>query len=82
MNKTIFSVRLRHAEGSWTFAREPFTILSPEETLVPDARAGLSPSEMVDRKLSATLDGDAANEPYTRPAMVGANRRRIIQTVK
>jgi len=53
MDKTLFSVRLRYRGDSRDFTIDVDTILSPEETLVPDFRAGVTSAEMVDRKLSA-----------------------------
>jgi hypothetical protein len=41
-------------------------LLSPEETLVPDARAGVTPSELVDRKFLAALGAAAAARPPSR----------------
>jgi hypothetical protein len=55
MNQTRFSGSLQQVGASEAFALDIDTMLSPEETLIPDARAGLTPSEMVDRKLQAAL---------------------------
>jgi hypothetical protein len=66
MNKARYSVSLRRVGGSRAFATDVDATLSPEETLVPDARAGVTPSEMVDRKLLAALGGAAASD-HTRP---------------
>jgi hypothetical protein len=61
MNKARFAVSHRQVGDSLAFAMDVDTILSPEEILVPDARTGVSPSEMVDRKLLAALGGVAAS---------------------
>ncbi len=45
--------------------------LPPEETLITDARAGLSPAQMVERKLISLLNG----RPL-RMSHVGARRTR------
>ena len=66
MNKARFPGSLQQVGDSGAFAMDVDTILSPEETLVLDARAGASPSEMVDRKLLAAL-GSAAASDHTRP---------------
>lgn len=66
MNNTHFSVSLQQVGDSRAFAMRSDTILSPEETLVPDARADVSPSEMVDSKLLAVL-GAAAASGHVRP---------------
>jgi len=64
MNKARISVSLRQVGDSRAFALDVDTILSVEETLVPDARAGVTPWEMVDRKLVAALSGAAASDHY------------------
>jgi hypothetical protein len=61
MNTARFSKSLQQVEDSQAFAMDVDTILGPEETLVPDARTGVIPSEMVDRKLLAALGGVAAS---------------------
>ena len=60
MNKGRFSVSRQHMGDFYAFAMDGDTILSPEETLVPDVRAGVTPSEMVDQKLLAALSCAAA----------------------
>jgi len=82
MDKTLFSVRLHYMGDSLDFTIDVDTILSPEETLVPDVRAGVTPAEMADRKLSAALDGAAAGGPYTASGFMGASRRGIFQPVR
>jgi hypothetical protein len=53
----------------------------PEETLVPDARAGVTPAQMVERKLSSLLRGVAlplswllAARPRCGPCRTGNTR--------
>jgi hypothetical protein len=50
------------------------TLLDPDETLVPDARAGVSPSEMVDNKLVAALGGVAGPTLHRRFPNRGEHR--------
>jgi hypothetical protein len=57
MNTVRFSMSLQQVEDSRVFAMDVDTDLGPDETLVPDARTGVIPSEMVDRKLLAALGG-------------------------
>jgi hypothetical protein len=61
MNTPRFSMSLQQVEASQALAMDVDTVLGPEETLVPDARTGVIPSEMVDRKLLAALGGVAAS---------------------
>jgi len=74
MNTTPFSVSLPHVGDYGIDAIDIDTLPSPEETLVLDARAGLTPSEMVGRKLLAAL-GSAAASDYTAFRTAAAMRR-------
>ena len=38
----------------------PATQMAPDEAIVPDQRAGVSPAQAVERKLSAMLRGEAS----------------------
>jgi hypothetical protein len=58
------------------------TILSADETLIPDARTGVTPSEMVDRKLLVALGARPLPKRYgprvlgpRRPAQASENLR-------
>ena len=65
MNEAHFSVSLQQMGESQAFEMEVDPILSIEETLIPDARAGMTPSDMVERKVLAAL-GSAAARDHTR----------------
>lgn len=65
MDNARFSVSLQQVVDSQVFPMDVDVILSSEETLVPDARAGVSPSEMVDRKLLAACGSTGASD-HTR----------------
>ncbi len=49
------------------------TIISPDETLIPDVRTGVTPSEMVDRKLLVALGVRSAPKPF-RARLLGPRR--------
>lgn len=66
MNTPGFSETAQHVGYSRPFAMDVDMIPSAEETLVSDARAGVPPSEMVDRKLLVALGGTGACD-HTRP---------------
>jgi hypothetical protein len=72
---TLSHSRLSPSPVSWPPVAEPEALAARypmEETLVADARAGLTPSQMVERKLLSLLDGQAAP---VRPALLASPYR-------
>jgi len=54
-----------------TSAAEPVAEEVPEEVLIPDYRARLTPSDMVDRKLADALHGASLGVSHLRHAVPG-----------
>lgn len=61
-------------------ARRPASLSGLDEVLIPDARAGLTPADMVERKVVHLLEGSHARlgDAESRVARRAGNQRRLI----